>query len=116
MLKNQMGFTLIESMIAIVLMSLIVSLYTIENAQTLIEQKRIIHQTNAYHILDNILIQLVHNQIEIEDGVMVFSYNQLYEIDPLGMYHVTYDTKESLITIYLKETLIEVLRYDYQKR
>lgn len=116
MLKSETGFTLIESMIALVLMSLFVSIYFIESAQKTIEQKRIMHQTDAYHILDNILIHLEYNLFEIDGAVMVFSYNQAYEIDPLGIYHVEFDTDQRVIIIYLKENFIEVLSYEYQER
>lgn len=115
MLKNNQGFTLIESMTALIVMSAFLSLFIIQFNQKKMVEEMTYHQTNAYHILDNVLMELNHEVIHIEND-WILIYNENYEKDEEGIYEVRLDLEKGWIRILLKQSQIEVFMYEFQKK
>lgn len=114
MLKNNQGFTLIESIIALILMSTLSSLFFIQIQQKNMVEETRYHVTNAYHILDNILMEILHDDIYLENDRTLF-YNENFVKDEKGIYEVSIDVETGWIKIYLRQSLREVLSYEYQR-
>ena len=114
MLRNSQGFTLIETMLALILMSTMLSIFLIQMNRNNLYQKVIFHQTNAYHILDNVLMESLYFQNDLDHSHTI-RYNENFEKDQDGIYQVIIDEKEGFIKVYLIETKKEVLHYEYQK-
>lgn len=114
MLRNTQGFTLIETMIALILMSVMLSIFLIQINRNNMYQEVVFHQTNAYHILDNVLMELMYRQDDLEE-FNTFRYNEHFEKDQDGIYQVIIYEEEKIIEIYLLETMKEVLKYEYQR-
>lgn len=114
MLKNTQGFTLIETMIALIFISALLSISIIQSHRNKMQQDVMYHQTNAYHILDNVLMERIHEHKDIEKEATL-RYNEKFEKDREGIYLVKVYQEEEFIKIYLFETMKEVLHYDYQQ-
>lgn len=114
MLRNSQGFTLIESMFALILMSAMLSIFLIQIHQDNMYEKVVFHQTNAYHILDNVLMEILYLQDELDESI-ILRYNTKFEKDQHGIYQVIIDEEARWIKVYLIETMKEVLHYEYQR-
>lgn len=114
MLKNTQGFTLIETIIALIFMSALLSISIIQSHRNKMQQDVMYHQTNAYHILDNVLMERIHENTDSGEETTL-RYNENFEKDRRGIYLVQVYHEEGFIKIYLSETMKEVLHYDYQQ-
>ena len=114
MLKNMKGFTIIETIITLILMSALLSIHVIQTQRYTMQHNVMMHQAHAYHILDNVLMEMIYEQ-ETFMNENILIYNENFEKDLNGMYQVIVNHDEGYIKIYLIETMKEVLYYEYQK-
>ncbi len=115
MLKNKNGFSLIESLIALFMMSVLMSLLIAQMKSMNVEYVMLNHQTHAYHILDNVLMEMKYGSIMNDEHGFQFVYDDTYQKQQEGHYLVIYDQHTQSINIYLKETMKEVIQYAYME-
>lgn len=112
MKKFMYGFTLIETLIGLSLMSLTMILHGHYHAHLTMQKHVLNNKTDAYHIVDNFMMFDIHNQIFEQGEVVRLIYNTNYEIDEKGTYMLVFHQETSRIHVYIKETMREILVYD----